>query len=75
MICKQCKEQGLKSIVYVGISSRALLYCPIFYDEEGRLHNHDSNTTTTGYHCSNGHSWTEKEYSHCWCEKDNEKIN
>lgn len=67
MICPQCKEQGLKSMVYPGPSRTTLLYCQPFYDEKGKYHDHDMNTTTTSYQCSNGHSWEEKNKKSCWC--------
>lgn len=67
MFCKECKKLGLKSKVYPGLSSVTLLYCPPFYDEEGNYHDHDSNTTTTEYSCSNGHKWTEETTGSCWC--------
>ena len=67
MICSECKEQGLKSKVYPGTSSATLMWCPPFYDEEGNFHNHDANTITSEYSCSNGHSWTESSHGTCWC--------
>lgn len=30
-----------------------------YYDENGKYHHNDPNTTTTYYNCSNGHQWTE----------------
>ncbi len=65
--CPGCKKQGLKSKVYPGLSSTTLAYYPPFYDEEGNYHNHDGNTTTTEYTCSNGHKWTEETTGSCWC--------
>lgn len=74
MICPECKEQGLKSKVYPGMSMTTAMFCQPFYDEEGNLHHHDFNTTTTEYSCSNGHHWTEKSSGECWCgwRADNE---
>ena len=67
MICPECKKQGLKSKVYVGVSSQTLVYCKPFYDENGNYHNHDGNITTTYYDCSNGHKWIHEETDSCWC--------
>lgn len=67
MICEKCKEQGLKSRVYTGCGMTTLMYCPPFYDEEGKHHTHDSNTTTIQYECSNGHKWSDKKSGSCWC--------
>ena len=67
MICPECKRQGLKSRVYVGTSSVTLMYSAPFYDEEGKYHDHDPNTRTTSYSCSNGHKWVESSCGSCWC--------
>ena len=67
MICPECQKQGLKSKAYIGTSATTLMYCQSFYDEEGRLHHHDLNTTTTVYSCSNGHKWVDKTGGECWC--------
>lgn len=49
------------------MSTTTSMYCPIFYDEDGECHNHDANTLTTQYKCSNGHEWTESTGGSCWC--------
>lgn len=38
-----------------------------FYDEDGEYHCHNPNCRTTGYSCSNGHTWPENHYSLCHC--------
>lgn len=67
MICGTCIAEGKTSRVFDYGSSTTLLNCRPFYDEQGRHHTHDSNTTTTEYRCSNGHSWTDKSTGSCWC--------
>ena len=67
MICKQCQSQGLKSRVYPGPGMSTAMYCPAFYDEDGRYHNHDLNTHSTHFKCSNGHEWNENSVNTCWC--------
>ena len=67
MICPECKKQEKKSCVYPGMSSITAMYFPPFYDEEGHYHDHDANTTTTDYSCSNGHKWIEKTTGSCCC--------
>lgn len=67
MICPRCKKEGKKSKVFVGVGSSTSLFYQPFYDEDGELHYHDSNKTTTSYSCSNGHSWTEQIGNSCWC--------
>lgn len=70
MKCPRCIEESQKSKVYVGISTSTLLHSPPFYDEEGRFHYHDPNTTTTHYSCSNDHDWQESACNKCWCEDE-----
>lgn len=60
MICEECKAQNLTSNVYPGVSTSTLMWCQPFYDEKGVYHDHDRNTSTTDYRCSNGHKWTKK---------------
>lgn len=67
MICPQCRDAGEKSCVTEGPSMRTLMYCPPFFDEEGKRHTHDSNTSRTDYSCSRGHRWTETSKGSCWC--------
>jgi len=68
MICHQCKQLDLKSRVYRGSSSVTLRVAHQFYDEDGKEHYHNPNVRTTAFHCSNGHSWIEKESkTKCWC--------
>lgn len=67
MICEQCKEEGKKSTVTPGASSVTVLVPNNYYDEAGNFHQHDGNTTTTPYRCSNGHKWSDKKQSTCWC--------
>lgn len=74
MICPECKSNGEKSNVYPGGSQRTLMYFPPYYDENGKYHNHDSNTTTTSYRCSNGHNWSDKRRGSCWCGWGADKV-
>ena len=67
VICPQCKEAGLKSEVYPGAGRTTLMGWQPYYDEEGKYHSHDPNTTTIHFQCSNGHSWIEKKHNSCWC--------
>lgn len=55
MKCPECEKPGLKSTLReVGGFSTAM-YCEPWYDEDGNYHNHDLNTHTSHYTCSNGH--------------------
>lgn len=67
MICPSCLSEGKKSLVYPGMASTTLMYCAPFYDEDGKYHHHDANTTTSSYRCSNGHEWAESSGGSCWC--------
>lgn len=67
MICPECQKQGLRSRVTPGPIVTTLMYCPPFYDEDGKYHSHDANSSSTSYSCSNGHCWTEVSQPTCWC--------
>ncbi len=60
MKCKECINEGKKSRISPGFSTVTAMYCSPYYDEDGNYHNHNSNTTTTEYGCSNGHHWTDR---------------
>lgn len=78
MICPQCKDEGKKSQVYPGMSTITAMYFQPFYDEDGKYHNHDGNTITTSYSCSNGHRWVDSGHKECWCgwgKKDGDQHN
>jgi hypothetical protein len=70
MKCPECVQNNQKSRVAVGGSTRTLLGFTPFYDEDGNYHNHDPNTTSTQYSCSNGHTWVEKTQHKCWCQTE-----
>lgn len=73
MICETCKTEGKTSHVYDRGISMTLLNCTPFYDEQGRHHDHDRNTTASSYECSNGHSWVVRSAPSCWCGWPNEQ--
>lgn len=58
-ICPVCREQGLKSIIYVVGCRTTLMATHQWYDENGTYHFDDPNRTTCTYRCSNGHEWSE----------------
>ena len=47
MKCSECITEGKKSQVNPGWSTVTAMYCAPYYDEDGKYHNHDRNTTTT----------------------------
>jgi len=66
MKCPKCIKLGMKSKIYGGgCGMTTLAYYAPWHDEEGVYHNHDNNTTTMEYTCSNNHSWTEKTTGQC----------
>jgi hypothetical protein len=68
VICKECKAAGKRSKVFEEGCTTTLVHCPPFYDEEGKRHVHDVNTSTVGYQCSNGHHWSGNVPKvPCWC--------
>ena len=66
-LCPECQAAGLKSMVYPGMGWTTLVYCQPHYDENGRYHHHDSNTTRSEMKCSQGHVWQEATSGSCWC--------
>ena len=65
--CPECQMQGELSTVMVGSGTRTLLASYPYWDEEGRYHFHDYNTSRYHYSCSRGHQWAETETGSCWC--------
>jgi hypothetical protein len=65
MKCEECVEAGEKSRVTGGGGSRTLMGHSPYYDEDGIYHNHDPNTMTSSYSCSNGHRWVTKGKGRC----------
>lgn len=66
MICPKCKELGLKSTVTSYGSMSTLMGYPTYYDEDGNVHQHDSNRVTSDYRCSEGHRFiSERKGSPC----------
>ncbi len=65
MICPTCKKEGEKSNVFYENSTSTLLGYSPHWDYKGNYHNHDPNTTTSHYRCSNGHTWDEEHEKSC----------
>lgn len=55
--CPICVKEGKKSYVYEGACVSTLMGTYSWYDEGGKYHYSDPNTTTCSYHCSEGHSF------------------
>ena len=69
MICTECRNENVKSRVYITDSFYDLQTSQDrFFDEDGKWHCHDVNPTTIQYQCTNGHEWTEVKYASCWCK-------
>ncbi len=69
MKCPECVTQDLRSTVTSGGGTTTLAYSPPFWDEDGRYHSHDSNTSTYFYSCPNAHEWSEQSTPpQCWCQ-------
>jgi hypothetical protein len=75
MICPECKAAGLTSRVFPLGAMTTLMGSATYYDEHGQFHDHDPNTTTSSYECSNGHKWYSERRHTCWCGwgEDNER--
>lgn len=65
MKCPVCVKLGMKSTLQGGPGTVTAMYCPPYYDEDGNYHNHDNNTTTSGFKCSNGHSFVTEGHGAC----------
>jgi hypothetical protein len=65
MICAKCKEMGLKSQVNSGSTLTTLMGTFPFYDEDGVYHDHDFNTISTDYRCTNNHNFTKSYRKSC----------
>jgi hypothetical protein len=77
MKCPICIEEGEKSRVTEGGGSSTLMGYSPFYDEDGKRHSHDGNTTSYEFRCNRGHSFqTSRKGSSCWCGwgKDTKKT-
>jgi hypothetical protein len=57
MKCFQCETNGLKSKIYIGMSSSTCMSVYAYYDEDRNYHSHNGNIYTTAYSCSNLHQW------------------
>jgi len=64
-ICPFCAREGLKSRLMTGGGSVTAMAYTSYYDEEGRLHNHDPNTRRNGFRCTNGHIFDHKHTGAC----------
>jgi hypothetical protein len=69
MKCPECLKKGLNSKVYDRGGWATCVHTPKFYDEQGRMHDHDNNIYTHEYECSNGHKFEINETHKCWCEQ------
>lgn len=56
--CPVCRRGGKRSTVTVGISWTTAMGTMAYYDEDGKYHYFNPNTTTTSYECSNGHAFS-----------------
>lgn len=68
MKCPECERLDLRSRVNVPMGSMVMaMACPSYYDEDGKYHNHDFNSATSEYSCSQGHRWVQTTRGRCWC--------
>ena len=65
MKCHYCMLESKRSTLRSHGGSSTLMAAQRYWDEDGILHVHDRNITTTGYECSNGHLYSEKTGSPC----------
>jgi hypothetical protein len=65
MKCHYCVLEGKRSTLRSHGGSSTLMTPQRYWDEDGLLHVHDRNKTTTTYECSNGHLYNEKTSQGC----------
>lgn len=66
MRCYYCMDEGKKStLTELGCMSTLMGGGQQYWDEDGKPHRHDPNTTTTNYRCSEGHQYKEKIRGAC----------
>ena len=65
--CSVCVLTGQSSTVTPGGCYSTLAYYTPFYDENGRWHSHDANSTWCSFTCRLGHAGTYDIRSPCWC--------
>ena len=68
MICPECREQNIKSHVFI-LTTITENTGEIFqyFDEEGNWHNHIGMVNITTYRCHNYHYFQKIERPRCWC--------
>lgn len=77
VICYQCSMACKASKVYPEYTARDKKESLVYYDEEGRYHDHSlsSSVNATKYRCSEGHEWSEASKVECWCGwKHDQKV-
>lgn len=65
--CPFCTSRDDRSAVFVDCTIKTALAVSHYYDEAGRWHMHDPNTTSIVYHCAANHVWRDEKRDRCWC--------
>lgn len=66
--CSCCKVVGLRSRVEVGMCQTTAMAWTPYYNDDGRLHDHDPNITECEWRCCNGHRGLLLDRkTPCWC--------
>lgn len=65
MRCPTCIEQDKRSQVYPGMTAVTCMGWTPYYDEDGQYHSHNPNWHTTGFRCSEGHTWQTSSQKPC----------
>lgn len=63
--CRECVENGQKSVVYPSARTVTCMGWTPYYDEDGFYHSHDPNWHSIRYRCSRGHTWGESRHKQC----------
>ncbi len=63
--CPMCSKEGKKSRITCGNISVMCMGSLPYYDDEGEYHDHDPNTHSAYFYCSNDHKWVECSTQPC----------
>lgn len=67
MKCPVCIQENLESTLKESCGTTTAAGYAHFYDEDGKYHCHNGNTTAWDYECSNGHRFSTLSEGSCWC--------
>jgi hypothetical protein len=64
-VCETCVAGDQRYSVTAGSVYTTAMATQQYWDEEGRYHFHNMNTSSQEFYCSNGHRWAEERKNYC----------